>query len=124
MTLAACAARYGLTPRHERSRQLMTNKNDVNGQTVNLIQKRYTANAFATVSAVGLSGCDPVLNIAGAHFPAWLVCALAGSLLAALLWLFFLAVRIDAYLWPRPLVYSSLAVLLAGFLYLIFFNHI
>jgi hypothetical protein len=44
--------------------------------------------------------------------------------LAALLWLFFLAVRIDAYLWPRPLVYSSLAVLLAGFLYLIFFNHI
>ena len=102
----------------------MTNKSYVNGRTVNLIQKRNTASAFATVSAVGLSGCDPVLNIAGAHFPAWLVCALAGSLLAALLWLFFLAVRIDAYLWPRPLVYSSLALLLAGFLYLIFFNHI
>jgi len=102
----------------------MTNKSYVNGRTVNLIQKRYTAGACAAVSAVGLSGCDPVLNIAGAHFPAWLVCALAGSLLAALLWLFFLAVRIDAYLWPRPLVYSSLAVLLAGFLYLIFFNHI
>ena len=88
------------------------------------IAQRYAAGACAAVSAVGLSGCDPVLNIAGAHFPAWLVCALAGSLLAALLWLFFLAVRIDAYLWPRPLVYSSLAVLLAGFLYLIFFNHI
>ena len=102
----------------------MTNKNDVNGRTVNLIQKRYTASAFATVSAVGLSGCDPVLNIAGAHFPAWLVCALAGSLLAALLWLFFLAVRIDAYLWPRPLVYSGLAVLLACFVYLLCFNRI
>ena len=102
----------------------MTNKNDVNGRTANRIAKRYTAGAFATVSGVGLSGCDPVLNIAGAHFPAWLVCALTGSLLAALLWLFVLAARIDAYLWPRPLVYSSLAVLLAGLLYLIFFNHI
>src|SRR5712692_7124878 len=35
--------------------------------------KRYAAGAFAAVSAAGLSGCDPVLNIAGAHFPAWLL---------------------------------------------------
>jgi hypothetical protein len=45
--------------------------------------------------------CDPVLTIAGAHFPAWLVGALAGALLAALLRLLFLALRIEAYLWPR-----------------------
>ena len=102
----------------------MTNKNDVNGRTVNLIQKRYTAGACAAVLAVGLSGCDPVLNIAGAHFPAWLVCMLAGALGAALLWLLFLAVRIEAYLWPRPLVYASLSVLLACIMYLLCFSHI
>ena len=78
----------------------------------------------AAVSAVGLSGCDPVLNIAGAHFPAWLVCALAGALGAALLRPLFLAVRLEAYLWPRPLVYASLAVLLACIIYLLFFNRI
>ena len=63
-------------------------------------------------------------NIAGAHFPAWLICALAGALGAALLRSLFLAVRIEAYLWPRPLVYSSLAVLLACIMYLLCFNRI
>src|SRR2546428_1050589 len=86
--------------------------------------KRYTTGAFAAVSAAGLSGCDPGLPIAGAHFPAWLVCALAGALLAALMRPLFLALRIEAYLWPRPLVYSSLAVLLACIMYLLFFNRI
>ena len=86
--------------------------------------KRYAAGAFIVVSAAGLSGCDPVLNIAGAHFPAWLVCALAGALLAALTRPLFLAAHIEAYLWPRPLVYSSLAGLLACIMYLLFFNRI
>jgi YtcA family len=88
------------------------------------IWKRYAVGACAALSAVGLSGCDPVLPIAGAHFPAWLVCALAGALLAALMRPLFLALRIEAYLWPRPLVYSSLAVLLACIMYLLFFNRI
>ena len=88
------------------------------------IGKRYAVGACASVSAAGLSGCDPVLPIAGAHFPAWLVCALAGALLAALMRPLFLALRIEVYLWPRPLVYSSLAVLLACIMYLLFFNRI
>ena len=65
------------------------------------IEKRYAVGACAAVAAAGLSGCDPVLTIAGAHFPAWLVGVLAGALLAALLRLLFLALRIEAYLWPR-----------------------
>ena len=36
----------------------------------------------------------------------------------------YLAVRINAYLWPRPLVYSGLAVLLACIVYLLCFNRI
>src|SRR5215475_7635617 len=79
------------------------NKNSMKGRTVNLIAKRYTTGVLAVVSAVGLSGCDPVLNIAGAHFPAWLLCALTGALGAALTRLLFLALRLEAYLWPRPL---------------------
>ena len=56
----------------------------MNGRNVNLIAKRCTTGVFAVVSAVGLCRCGPVLNIAGTHFPAWLVCAPAGALLAAL----------------------------------------
>src|SRR5262244_3819824 len=100
------------------------NKNSMKGRTVNLITKRYTTGVLTVVSAMCLSSCDPVLNIAGAHFPAWLLCALAGACLTALTRPLFLAVGIEAYLWPRPLVYSSLAVLLACIAYLLFFNRI
>jgi hypothetical protein len=42
---------------------------------------------FASIAAlsVAVSGCDPVVNIAGANFPAWLVCAIAGAILAVLM---------------------------------------
>ena len=76
-------------------------RNTVRGVGTAPIQKRYTVGACAAVAAAGLSGCDPVLTIAGAHFPAWLICALAGALVAALLRPLFLALCIEAYLWPR-----------------------
>ena len=76
-------------------------RSNVGGMGTAPIEQRYTTGALAAVSAVGLSGCDPVLPIVGAHFPAWLVCALAGALRAALLRPLFLALRIEAYLWPR-----------------------
>ena len=78
----------------------------------------------ASLSAVVLSGCDPVVNVAGANFPAWLVCALGGALGAALLRSVFVAVGIEAHLWPVALVYVSLAVLIACVISLVCFNRI
>ena len=78
----------------------------------------------ASVAATAFSGCDPVVNIAGANFPAWLLCALAGALGAALLRPVFVAVRLDAWLWPVPLVYVSLAILIACVVYLVCFGRI
>lgn len=88
------------------------------------IGKGFAAVALASASAAGLYGCDPVLNIAGANFPAWLACGLAGALLTALIRPLFVAFRIEAYLWPLPLVYLSLGVVMACIVYLIFFNRI
>jgi len=76
------------------------------------------------VASAGLCGCDPVINIAGANFPAWLVCALAGALGAALLRPLFVALRLEAYLWPLILVYPSLAVLIGCIVYQLFFGRI
>jgi YtcA family len=81
--------------------------------------------AAATFGAlIFAGGCDPVVNIAGANFPAWLLCAIAGTVLAAMLRPLFVLARIEQYLWPMPLVYASLAVLLGCVVYLIFFNRI
>jgi YtcA family len=80
--------------------------------------------AAATAPLVFAGGCDPVVNIAGANFPAWLLCAIAGIVLAAMFRPLFVLTRIEQYLWPTPLVYSSLAVLLGCIVYLIFFNRI
>jgi hypothetical protein len=71
-----------------------------------------------------LAGCDPVVNVAGANFPAWLLCAIAGATLSAIFRPVFAATGIEPYLGPRLLIYPSLAILLACLIYLIFFNRI
>lgn len=68
-----------------------------------------------------LAACDPVVNIAGANFPAWLLCAIAGAILTATFRPIFVAAGIEPYLGPLPLIYPCLAVLLSCLVYLTFF---
>jgi hypothetical protein len=67
-------------------------------------------------------GCDPIINIAGANFPAWLFCAIVGGIVAIASRPVFVAFRIEPYLWPLPAVYIAVAVLTACIVYLIFFR--
>jgi hypothetical protein len=71
-----------------------------------------------------LAACDPVVNIAGANFPAWLLCAIVGGLLAAALRPVFSASGIEPHLGPLILIYPCLAILLGCAVYLIFFNRV
>ena len=73
---------------------------------------------------MALTGCDPVVNIAGANFPAWLFCAIVGMLLAAILRPVFAWTRLEPHLGPLIVIYPCLAVLLACTVYLAFFNRI
>ncbi|HVN29868.1 MAG TPA: YtcA family lipoprotein [Candidatus Binataceae bacterium] len=79
---------------------------------------------LAMAAAFALAGCDPVVNIAGANFPAWLLCAIVGGILAAILRPVFAATRLEPYLGPLLVIYPSLAVMLACIVYLMFFNRI
>jgi hypothetical protein len=88
------------------------------------MQMRRNRLATSLLSAAGLSGCDPVVNVAGANFPAWLVCAIAGASALALLRLVFVALNLEAYLWHVALVYLSLGVLVACLVYLLFFGRV
>ena len=80
--------------------------------------------ALPAAAALLLAGCDPVVNIAGANFPSWLFCAICGAILTAVIRPLFVATRLEKYLWPLPIVYSSLSILLGCIVWLIFFNRI
>jgi CDP-diglyceride synthetase len=71
-----------------------------------------------------VAGCDPVVNIAGANFPAWLFCAIVGAILAAMFRPVFATTGVEQYLGPLLLIYPCLAILLACLTYLVFFNRI
>lgn len=76
------------------------------------------------ILALTVPGCDPVINIAGADFPSWLVCLIAGAVLTAVLRPIFLKLKLEPHMGPPLLIYLSLAVLLACVTYLTFFNRI
>lgn len=80
--------------------------------------------ALPAAAASALAGCDPVINIAGANFPSWLFCAICGGILTIVIRPIFVVTRLEPYLWPLPIVYSSLAVLMGCIVWLIFFNRI
>ena len=60
-----------------------------------------------------ISGCNPVISVAGANFPVWMLCLFAGILLSLSLRPLFVATGIDQWMTPRPLIYSCLALAIA-----------
>jgi YtcA family len=79
---------------------------------------------IAAVAGTGMAGCDPVINVAGANFPAWLLCLLVGAGLAAVFRSLLVVARLDPYLGPASIIYTSLAVMFALIVWIIFFNRI
>jgi hypothetical protein len=78
----------------------------------------------ATALAALCAGCDPVVNVAGANFPAWLLCAILGVLMAGMLRPVFAKTGLEPYLGPLLVIYPCLAVALACLVYLVFFKRI
>ena len=68
---------------------------------------------LGTIPALLATGCDPVIGIAGATFPVWQLCLIVGIVASLSVRPLFVAVGIDEWMTPRPLVYSSLALVVA-----------
>ena len=68
--------------------------------------------SFSLGSATA-AGCAPVISLAGAEFPVWILCLLTGILVSVLLRPLFITVGIDQWMTPRPLIYSCLALVVA-----------
>jgi hypothetical protein len=78
--------------------------------------------ALAVLAMLTMTGCDPQLNIAGAYFPAWLLCMIAGLLSFWVIHLIFLRTGIIPFLVPITLVYAALLSSLICGIWLIFFS--
>lgn len=65
---------------------------------------------------------DPLLNIAGAYFPAWLGCMIAGALGSWLLSTILSRMGLAAALRPSLLMYPLLFALLTCTVWLLFFS--
>jgi hypothetical protein len=65
----------------------------------------------------------PSLNIFGAFFPSWLLCALLGILATTLAYKVFSHLRLRAELRPALLLYPSITLSVTFALWLTFYGH-
>ena len=78
--------------------------------------------AVVFAACASLAGCDPVLNIQGSFFPAWIVCMTVGVALTAVGRQLLAAKGLEPYLGPLTLIYPSLWVLLTLLTWLTFYR--
>jgi hypothetical protein len=71
---------------------------------------------------VACASCDPLIDVAGAFFPAWILCIAVAIAATALLRQLFARVRIEPLLGPLVVLYPSLATAIALTCWLLFFR--
>jgi hypothetical protein len=76
----------------------------------------------APLVAFAALGCDPVIDVFGSFFPAWVICLAAGVALTALARQLFALVRLEPHLGPLILIYPSLGLLFTLTVWLLFFR--
>ena len=66
------------------------------------------------MAGVAVPGCrpGPDITVAGSYFPSWMLALGLGILATLVCWQLFTRIGIDPYLWPRPLVYAGLVVII------------
>jgi hypothetical protein len=77
------------------------------------------------VAALFVAGCttSPAQNMFGSFFPAWMLCAAAGIIIAVVLWQVLRALDVDPYLIAPPLTYLCIAVAGTLLVWLLWFGH-
>ncbi len=72
-------------------------------------QRARRARAALVLALAPCAACAPLIDVAGAFFPAWIFCILVGIAATVLLRQLFARLRLEASLGPLLLVYPSLA---------------
>lgn len=78
--------------------------------------------AAVPVLALTAGSCDPVINVYGSFFPAWIVCLMFGVLLTVVARTLLAITGLERHMSPLLLVYPSLTVLFTCLTWLVFFR--
>jgi hypothetical protein len=68
------------------------------------------------------AACDPLIDVAGAFFPAWILCIVIAIVVTTLVRLVFVRTRVEPVLAPLVILYPSLATAIALGCWLLFFR--
>ena len=85
-------------------------------------QGRLTRPASGAALVLCATGCDPVLNVAGSFFPAWMVSMLLGVGLTVAARYVLSATRLEPHLGPTTLIYTSLGLFLTVVAWLVLYR--
>ena len=69
-----------------------------------------------------ITGCDPVLDVFGSFFPAWVVCLAVGVVLAGIARLLIDRAGLEEHVGPLLIVYPCLALMITMLTWLLFFS--
>ena len=64
------------------------------------------------------------MTVAGANFPAWLLCMMAGASIAMMLRPLLVVSRLESYVGPLVIFYPGLIAMFAMIVWLMFFNRV
>jgi YtcA family len=80
--------------------------------------------SLGPAAALGLAaaGCEPIVDVQGSFFPAWIVCLAVGIVLTAVVHRLFVFARLAPHLGPPLLIYPSLSLLLTLATWLVFYR--
>jgi hypothetical protein len=73
---------------------------------------------------IAFAACDPIVTIAGANFPSWLLCLIVGAIIALLARPLLVVTRLESHLGPLTIFYPSLIAMFAMIVLVLFFNRI
>ena len=68
------------------------------------------------------AGCNPLLNVAGSFFPAWMVAMVLGIGLTVAVRYVFAVAGLEPHLGPTVLIYASLGLLLTVVVWLVLYR--
>jgi YtcA-like protein len=92
--------------------------------TVNMFATRIEWLRFTIVALAPLAaaGCDPIVNIQGSFFPAWILCMLVGLVGTAAGRQAFVLTHLEPHVGPLVLIYPSLWLLTTLLTWLVFYR--
>ncbi len=68
------------------------------------------------------AACDPLIDVAGAFFPAWILCIAVAIVATVLLRFVFVQTRLEPLLGPLIILYPGLATALALTFWILFYR--